>query len=89
MGGRSTSSGKNSSKSMTSSEFANELEIYVGGGYGSPSEAMSKKALDYLKNHMQTTEQKLYRVEDSRYTADNLKKGADFPIQWKLQRIFF
>ena len=78
MGGRSSSSGKSSSKPMTSSEFSNELEMYVGGGYGSPSEAMSKKALDYLENHMQTTEQKLYRVEDSNYTADKLEKGQIF-----------
>lgn len=78
MGGRGSSSRKSSSKPLTSSEFANELEMYVGGGYGSPSEAMSKNALDYLKNHMETTEQKLYRVEDSKYTADNLKKGQIF-----------
>ena len=78
MGGRSSSSGKSSSKQMTSSEFANELEMYVGGGYGSPSEAMSKKALDYLENHMKTTDKILYRVEDSKYTADKLKKGQIF-----------
>lgn len=33
MGGRSSGSGKGSSKAMTSSEFANELEMYVGGGF--------------------------------------------------------
>lgn len=78
MGGRSSASGKSTRSAMTESEFSNELEMYVGGGYGSPSEAMSDKAIKYMESHMDTIDSKLYRVEESHYTADKLSKGQVF-----------
>ena len=34
-GGRGSGSGKNNSSGFNEQKFANELEMYVGGGYGS------------------------------------------------------
>lgn len=79
MGGRGSVSGKSvGSSAMTSSQFQEELVNYVAGGYGSPTEAMSKKAIDYMRNHMDNISSELYRVEESRFTADKVKEGQVF-----------
>ena len=78
MGGRSSASGKFTRSSMTPQDFSNELEMYVGGGYGSPSEAISNKGISYMKSHMEESTKELYRVEDNKYTAANLSSGQIF-----------
>lgn len=81
MGGRSSASGKAGGTTLSSSDFEDELENYVGGGYGSPSEALSKRGINYLKSHMEKSSSPLYRVEDSRYTASGLKVGSTFQFE--------
>ena len=61
--------------------FDERAEEYIGGGID-VDEVFSKEDLDYIRNNLESTEETLYRVEDSRYTADLLDQdeldGDDF-----------
>lgn len=80
MGGRGSASGKSNSgvNTISPSEFKEELINYTAGGYGSPTESMSGSAIGYMERHMSSTSSTLYRVEESRFTADKIEEGSTF-----------
>lgn len=62
------------SEAFNSASFQNNMDSYIGGGYGI-SELFSKAELNYIKNNMEITSKPLYRTEDNDWTAKNLKVG--------------
>ena len=51
--------------------FTEHAEEYVGGGVDIDN-VFTKQELNYIKNNMKETNQTLYRVEESRFTADKI-----------------
>lgn len=51
--------------------FKEHAEEYVGGGVD-VDKVFDKQELEFIKDNMKTTDKPLYRVEDSKYTADKL-----------------
>ena len=58
-------------KNNKPSNFENKAVDYVGGGV-SPSQHFNKEELKYIKENATKTSKPLYRVEDSKFTADKL-----------------
>ena len=52
-------------------QFKENAEYYVGGGYDI-DDIFTKEQLSFISKNMKTTNQKLYRIESSRFTADEL-----------------
>jgi len=52
--------------------FEDRAEAYVGGGYSGPEDIFTSKDLEYIYTNMDETRKTLYRVEDSKFTADRL-----------------
>lgn len=50
-------------------KLADNLEMYVGGGYSSVKDAVSPEEFQYIKNNMKSTSKSLYRVEDAHFTV--------------------
>lgn len=80
MGGRGSSSLRGSA-GISTEDFANQIDFYVGGGYASISDALTPQALRHMQKLMTYTDKTLYRAEESRFTADKLKKGSTFTFE--------
>lgn len=55
---------------VTSKSITDNLQTYVGGGYGSVKDAVTEDEFNFIKENMTTTKEKLYRVENASFTYD-------------------
>ena len=55
--------------------------MFVGGGYGSIKDALSKSSLDYVYDNMKIINKPMYRIEDARFTYDRIDEGDIFSFQ--------
>lgn len=66
-------------------EIADNLEMYVGGGYGSVFDALGRNPvkMKLIKNSMTEYSKPLYRIEESDFTfkKKGLKKGQQFSFE--------
>lgn len=62
-------------------KLKNEIEMFVGGGYGSIKDALSKSSLDYVYDNMEIINKPMYRIEDARFTYDRIDEGDIFSFQ--------
>ncbi|MDD3123560.1 MAG: minor capsid protein [Candidatus Izemoplasmatales bacterium] len=63
---------------ITFESIEDNLINYVGGGYGSVKDAITVDEFQFIKANMKETSQPLYRVEDSRFTYENIEVGETF-----------
>lgn len=62
-------------------KLKNEIEMFVGGGYSSIKDALSKSSLDYIYDNMKIINKPMYRIEDARFTYDRIDEGDIFSFQ--------
>lgn len=62
-------------------KLKNEIEMFVGGGYSSIKDALSKSSLDYIYDNMEIINKPMYRIEDARFTYDRIDEGDIFSFQ--------
>ena len=62
-------------------KLKNEIEMFVGGGYGSIKDALSKSSLDYIYDNMEIINKPMYRIEDAQFTYDRIDVGDVFSFQ--------
>ncbi len=62
-------------------KLKNEIEMFVGGGYSSIKDALSKSSLDYVYDNMEIINKPMYRIEDARFTYDKIDEGDIFSFK--------
>lgn len=68
---------------VTKDSIKNNLQMYVGGGYSSVKQAVDEEEFEWIKKNMKKTSNKLYRVENSKFTVDkfDLDDGSVFSFE--------
>lgn len=68
---------------VTKDSIKNNLQMYVGGGYSSVKQAVDEEEFKWIKKNMKKTSNKLYRVENSKFTVDkfDLDDGSVFSFK--------
>lgn len=68
---------------VTFESITDNLQTYVGGGYGSVKDAVTEDEFNFIKENMTTTKEKLYRVENAKFTYDKyeLSEGDVFEFE--------
>lgn len=74
-------------KKVDMNSLKNNLEDYVGGGYLSPKDALTKEEYEYILENMIPTKSPMYRLEESRYTFEKkeLEVGDAFSFDDNLR----
>ncbi len=65
-------------KKVTFDSIEDNLMEYVAGGYQGVKDAVTPEEFKFIKANMKETSQPLYRVEDSRFTYENIEVGETF-----------
>lgn len=70
--------GYKAKKPVDMNSLEDNLANYVGGGSSSVKDAVTSEEFQFIKDNMEETSQTLYRVEDGRFTYDNIDVGETF-----------
>jgi hypothetical protein len=66
---------------VTKQSISKNLEMYVGGGYGSIKNAVSSAEFQFIQDNMKSYGKAMYRVEEKGFTADKLEVGSNFSFK--------
>jgi len=75
---------KGSGERIEPEGFASRMESFVGGGY-SVGDILEKDDIEFIKNNMSETDQPLYRIEESRFTASSAEVGQELQFNGELR----